>query len=147
MQVSDSGRHVWDKLLSVVLLIAMLGALGYFLAIPKVGERFTEFYILGTGGKVADYPEELVVGQEEQFIVGILNHEHETVSYRVGIVVSGVKEVEVGPVVLEHEKKWEGGLSFVPVTVAENQKVEFLLYKQGQTGVYQSLHLWVDVID
>ena len=91
-------------------------------------------------------PEELVVGQEEQFIVGIVNREHETVSYGVGVIVSGMKEVEVGPVVLEHEKRWEGGVSFIPRVVAENQKVEFLLYKQGQTGDYQSLHLWVDVI-
>ena len=38
----------WDKALSLVLVVAILAAisvLGYVLATPKVGEKFTEFYI------------------------------------------------------------------------------------------------------
>jgi len=56
-----------DKALSIILALAILGALGtlgYAIASPKVGERFTEFYIEGLEGKAADYPEELVVGEE-----------------------------------------------------------------------------------
>jgi hypothetical protein len=29
--------------------------------------------------------------------------------------------------------------------MGDNQKVEFLLYKNGSAEVYQDLHLWVDV--
>ena len=75
----------WDKTLSIVLAIVILGALGmlgYAIANPKVGERFTEFYIEGLEGKAADYPEELVVGEEGKVIVGIINREHETVPYQ-----------------------------------------------------------------
>ncbi len=66
------------KLLSIVLIIALLGALGalgYFIAAPKVGGKFTEFYILGQGDKAADYPRELKIGQAGKVVVGIINHE------------------------------------------------------------------------
>ena len=143
------GGSTWDKVLSVVMVVVILGALGtlgYAIAAPRV-ERFTEFYILGIEGKVGDYPEELVVGEEGKANVGIVNREHVTMSYRVEVMVNGVKNTDIGPVVLSHEEKWEGEVSFVLGTVGEKQKVEFLLYKQGQTEVCQSLLLWVDVTE
>jgi uncharacterized membrane protein len=138
----------WDKVLSVVLVVFVLGALGslgYAVAAPRVEEKFTEFYILGAGGEAEDYPEELVVGEEGKVVVGIINREHETVSYRVEVMVNGEKNTVLDSVALEHEGKWEEEVGFIPETVGEMQKVEFLLYKQGQPEVYQSLLLWVNV--
>ncbi len=138
----------WDKALSIILVIVILGALGtlgYAIARPKAGERFTEFYIEGLEGKAADYPEELVVGGEGKVIVGIINREQETVTYRVEVAIDGVKNNEVGPVALDHDGKWEEIIGFTPGRAGDNQGVEFLLYKQGQEEVYQRLHLWVDV--
>ena len=100
------GKSAWDKALSVVLALAILGALGtvgYIIAVPKVGEPFTELYILGLEGKAADYPSELVVGGEGKVIVGIINNERETVSYRVEVRIGGEKNNEVGPIMLEHD--------------------------------------------
>jgi len=138
----------WDKALSIILVIVILGALGmlgYVIASPKVGERFTEFYIEGLEGKAADYPKELALGEEGKVIVGIINREHETATYRVEVMIDGVKNNEVGPVALDHDEKWEEIVGFTPNKAGDNQKVEFLLYKQGQNEVYQRLHLWVDV--
>lgn len=140
---------MWTKLLSIVLVVSILGTLGvlgYVIATPKVGEGFTEFYILGIEGKAADYPKELAMGEEGRVTVGIVNHEHEPVTYRIEVIIDGDKNKEVGPVGLEHNEKWEGITAFTPNEPGENQKVEFLLYRQGQTDVYQSLHLWVDVM-
>ncbi|GAH60338.1 unnamed protein product, partial [marine sediment metagenome] len=98
------GGGAWDKVLSVVLVVAILGALGtlgYVIAKPKVGERFTEFYILGVGGKAEDYPQELTIGEEGKVIVGIINREHERVSYHVEVMIDNVKNNEVGPIELE----------------------------------------------
>ena len=148
MRLPGWGGGSWDKVLSILLALAILGALGtlgYAIASPKVGERFTEFYIEGLGGKAADYPEELVVGEEGKVIVGIINREHETVTYRVEIVIDGVENNGVGPVVLDHDGEWEEIVGFTPGRAGDNQKVEFLLYRQGQSEVYQRLHLWVDV--
>ena len=68
------GGEAWDKVLSIVLVTAILGALGmliYVVAVPKTIGEFTEFYILGLGGKATDYPQRLVVGDEGKVITGI----------------------------------------------------------------------------
>ncbi len=146
--ITEERWKSWDRALSVVLALFILGALGmlgYAIANPKVGERFTEFYIEGLEGKAADYPKELVMGEEGKVIVGIINREHETVTYRVEVTIDGDKSNEVGPVALDHDEKWEEIVGFTPNKAGDNQKVEFLLYGHGQNEVYQRLHLWVDV--
>lgn len=142
------GQGFADKAVSVILIVAILGAigsLGYVIAAPKVGERFTEFYIEGLEGKAENYPKELAVGEEGKVIVGIANREHETVSYRVEVAIDGARYDEIGPVMLHHEDRWEREVVFVPARLGDNQKVEFLLYKQEQNEAYQRIHLWVNV--
>jgi len=143
------GQSSVDKILSIILIAAILGAvgtLGYAIATPKVGEKFTEFYVLGLEGKAIDYPRELRVGEEGRVIVGIINQEHETVNYRVEVRIDGVRNSEVGPLVLEHDAKWEEVVTFTPRKVGDTQKVEFLLYKNGQSEPYlKPLYLWVNV--
>ena len=142
------GQGFVDKVLSVILIVTILGAvgtLGYVIAAPKIGEKFTEFYILGPEGEAEGYPKELVVGEEGKVIIGIINQEHETVSYRVEVTIDGARHDEIGPVVLHHEGRWEHEVSFMPTQIGENQKVELLLYKQGQSEAYRSLHLWINV--
>ncbi len=145
------GGGIWDKVLSVILVIAILGALGmmgYAIATPKVGERFTEFYILGLGGQAADYPREIKVGEPERVTVGIVNHESEVVSYRVEVKIDGVKNNEVGPVVLVNGQKWEGIISFTPNKVVDNEKVDFLLYNNDEAeSSLKPLYLWINVVE
>ncbi len=143
---SSQGR--WDKLLTTLLVIAILGAIGalvYTIATPKVGERFTEFYILGPGGKAQDYPRELMVSEEATVIVGIANQEQEPTVYRVEVNIDAERVAEVGTVTLDHEEVWEQELSFAPARAGPNQKVEFRLYRGEESEPYHTLHLWVDV--
>ena len=138
----------WDKLFSVLLVVAIVGAIGtivYVIQSPKVGETFTEFYILGLEGKAEGYPNEVTLGNEGEVIVGIVNREHEPASYSVVIAVNEDSLTEVGPIYLDHEAKWEQEISFTPVMAGADQKVEFLLYKENDTEPYHRLHLWVDV--
>lgn len=142
------GQGRWDRVLSVVLVIAILGAigtLGYVIAQPRVGERFTEFYILGPGGKAEDYPREVILGESASVILGIINREHEPVTYVVEITIDGRKAVALGPLTLEHEEVWEEEVSFAPARAGPDQKVEFLLYKGADEDVYLTTHLWLDV--
>lgn len=137
-----------DKTLSVVLVFTILGALGilgYVIASPKTGEKFTEFRVLDTAGEVAHYPQELSVGTAGNVILHIVNHEYQEVPYRIEIRSSGVIIKEVGPVKLQHEQKWEQKVGFTPISVGGNQKVEFVLFKVGDDEPYQSLHLWLNV--
>ena len=137
-----------DKALSIVLVLSILGAigaLGYVVAAPRAGEQFTEFFVLGLEGEVEDYPREFVVGEEGKVTLGIVNHEGQETSYYIEVTIDGVKNTEIGPLVLADEGKWEQEVSFVPQVAGDDQKVEFLLYKNGESEPYQTLHLFIDV--
>jgi len=137
-----------NKTLSIVLLsvlVATIGTIVYLAVTPHIGERFTEFYILGLESKAEDYPTEVMPGEEATVILGIVNREYETTSYRVEVKIDRVINKEIGPLVLAHEEKWEQEVSFTPTRVGENQKVEFVLYKDGQEEPSLTLRLWINV--
>jgi len=145
-----AGMSNLDKGLSVglvVAIVAALGCLGYVIANPKQGEKFTEFYILGPEGKAENYPRQVMVGEEARVILGIVNHEHQPLSYRVVIEINGVKDKEIGTGILAHEEKWEQVVGFTPEEVGVKQKVEFWLYRdeEAQPCLKEPLHLYVDV--
>ncbi len=142
------GQGSANKVLSVILIMAILGAAGtliYAIAAPKVGEKFTEFYILSLEGKAIDYPREMKVGEQGEVLVGIINREHETVSYWVDVKIDGVRESQIDLLKLEHNEKREEIVSFTPHRAGDSQKVEFLLYKDRKSVSYLMLHLWIDV--
>jgi len=137
-----------DRALSISLIIAILaviGAIGYMVANPRV-EKFTEFYILGLEGHAADYPRNLLLGKEGRVILGIVNREHELLTYRVEIIIEGVKNSEIKSIVLDHNEKWEEIISFTPDQSGEDKKVEFLLYKDDEIKTYRAIYLWIDVM-
>jgi uncharacterized membrane protein len=75
-----------DKVLTIILVVSILSsvvALVYVVAVPREGEKFTEFYILGPEGKASGYPHNLTVGQNASVKVGIANHEYRQVHYYV----------------------------------------------------------------
>jgi len=135
MVVPGWSGGAWSKVLVVIVIVvslAALGALGYIISLPKAGEAFTEFYLLGKEGKVANYLGELGVGEEGRVLGGIVNHEGKEISYRVEVVIGGSESGDVGPVALVDRQKWQGEIRFVPEAAGENQKVEFLLYKDSE---------------
>jgi len=165
-----------NKALSIILAVAILSTVGvliYTVSSPKVGERFTEFYILGLEGKAIDYPTEFtlrenqvtsvwygdaataVSGTTGRVILEIVNQEQQQTIYSVSIQIDG-QLVEIAyngqnmshlnAIPLEQGEKWEGEIGFAPMHIGENQKVEFLLYKDGSTEAYNSLHLWINVV-
>ena len=137
-----------SKILTAILIISIVLALSvtvYVIVTPKEGEKFTEFYVLGPGGMAEDYPTNLTVGEEGEVIIGIVNHEYAAVTYQLELKVNG-KVIDQKSIVLTHNETWESPLTFKPKKAGEDQKLEFLLYKVGEEGIYRSLHLWVDVI-
>lgn len=155
---SWQGQRGLDRVLSVALVAAIaaaLGTLGYAIATPRIGEQFTEFYILGPEGKAANYTTVLKVGEEGRVTVGIVNHEHEPATYRVELWMNGAKsELRVAgkyrdylETDLAHEAKWEQEVGFVPLAAGERQKVEFVLFKNGELRFEEPLRLWIDVAE
>ena len=90
-----------DKALTVILIGAIIAAIGtliYVISTPKVGEKFTEFYILGEEGKAEGYPKQLVVGEEGYVILGIVNHEYEPVTYTAKVLIGEEENKSISPI-------------------------------------------------
>lgn len=131
----------------LISIIASIGAVAYAVATPRVGESFTEFYIVGPGGMAGDYPQELALGEEGTIIVGIVNHEHQATAYSIEVRIDGEQVQEIGPINLAHEGKWEEPVTFVPSKAGEDLKVDFLLYRDDESEPYRELNLRLDVKD
>jgi len=83
-----SSENRVDKALTFILAIAIIIAIAsvvYVIAVPKAGERFTEFYLLNTDRQADNYPTNLTVGEEASVIIGVVNHEYRTITYTIGI--------------------------------------------------------------
>jgi uncharacterized membrane protein len=166
----DKGRL--DKALTVILIITILlsiAALVYVIVTPKQGEKFTEFYILGPGGKAYDYPTSVQVGNNSTVIVGVVNHEYVLVNYTMSIAINNtpmnstlmnntafydnsrndlqlIYPITSMNLTLQHNETWEKPVTYVINHTGDRQKLEFLLYKEGNfTSSYRDLHLWVNV--
>jgi len=138
-----------DKALSVGLIfcVVLSGALmANFATTPRVGERFTEFYVLGPTGKVEGYPTTMTLGESGTVILGVVNHEYDEATYRIVIRLDGETVGTMEGIGLEHEGKWEKNFTFTPDKTGEKLKLEFLLYMNGGAEPYRSLHLWITII-
>jgi uncharacterized membrane protein len=143
-------------------------------ATAQTGERFTEFYILGINGKAADYPSVFIMEQSRvvgvsydkgattttvalgRVTLGIVNQEQQDSYYAVMMEIDGqamdifyagkyVPRLE--GIVLPHSGKWELEIGFTPQKVGDNQKVQFILFKDGVVSAENALHLWISVVE
>jgi uncharacterized membrane protein len=128
-------------IISIILAVSMIA---YSVIIPKGSETFTEFYLLGPKGTAADYPTNLTTGETGNVIIGVVNHEHQTTSYKI-VIKSNDQKIDEANVTLKDEEKME-----LPYKFASNntgrKKLEFLLYKMPDNiNAYRTLILWVDI--
>ena len=163
-----------SRALSVVLILAVLGTIGtlvYTVTFPKVGERFTQFYILGKGGQAANYPQNFTLKKGAvtsvdyggglitysgigAITVGIINNEQAATTYTVQVVVDGTSvgvEVEgaklagIGPVTLQNGEKYEKLIGFAPQHTGDSQRVDFVLLVDGKPYFTDPPHIWINV--
>jgi uncharacterized membrane protein len=77
-----------NRALSILLIISIIiaaGSLVYTITIPRNGEQFTEFYLLGKDGKVDKYPRNLTKNENTTIILGVVNHEYQLINYTIEI--------------------------------------------------------------
>jgi uncharacterized membrane protein len=140
------------KMLTIVLVIVIVGAIGvvsYIMVTPREGEKFTEFYILGPGGEAKDYPTAANLGEPVDVIIGIINHEQETTSYRIVISIgtAELKEINIQP--LENDEKWEEQVSFIPEEAGNEQRIDFHLFKNNEEApnFEDPLYIFLDILN
>jgi uncharacterized membrane protein len=136
-----------EKILSIILIISIILAISttvYIIVKPKQGEKFTEFYILGPGGKASDYPTSLTNGQKGEVIMGVVNHEYATTDYKILVKVKNYT-LHNQTLTLKNGEKKEIPFNFTAGN-SGNKKMQFLLYKlPDQKTAYRSLHLWLNI--
>jgi uncharacterized membrane protein len=162
-----------DKLLSWVLLIAVVAAIGMTVLLtqlPPREEPFTEFYLLGSDGIAEDYLFDLRAGRGEPVIVGITNHEGESTNYVVEVWaahetidtatnrthVDSMSQIGTVRVDLLDGQTYEQPYQ-VSISDKDANKVEFLLFKTGAVppasvsgadrveAAYRNVNLWIAV--
>ena len=146
--------------------------LSYMVVFPRGGEQYTEFYILGNNGKAETYPSIFTMknndiisvqygdkgittyGEPGKVTVGIINHEQLNSVYSVAITIDGQESeiyyagqhlTRIENIELSQGGKWEQEIGFTPQHSGDNQKIEFLLYKNNKADPDETLHLWINV--
>jgi uncharacterized membrane protein len=145
-----------DRALSVALVASIVFAVGvlvYAIAVPRQGEEFTEFYILGTSGMAEGYPTTIRTGQGADLILGLVNHEGEPLSYRVEARLDGnpvavrlstqatgaarAADNAIAVTDVGDEQEWEETITLIPLVAGEDQKLELLLFTpKPRVGYY-----------
>jgi uncharacterized membrane protein len=150
-EVLKKNESTTDRVLAVLLVflvLASVGSLAYIIGVPKEGEHFTEFYLLGPNGTADYYPTEFALGENLSFIVGIRNHEHRPVDYTMEVkfgnnslpLPENQKHIS-----LADNMSWEEPVTFTPLFKG-NTKVEFLLYNESEKTIpYRNLHVGINV--
>ena len=167
-----AGSSRTDRILSLILLIAIIAAVAttvFVIVVPKEGEKFTEFFILGEKQKAADYPTQLMTGVNGSLFIGIGNHEYRTVNYTVETYfvnmsfdektnttsLEAMNLIDRFTVPVSDNLTVINPYSFTPVSTKFN-RIDFLLFNETVpddrvTGMdrinqsYRDLHLWVTI--
>jgi uncharacterized membrane protein len=150
-----------DKVLTVgiaVMMIASVSLLIYIIVVPREGESFTEFYILGPTGMAENYPRNIYLDQEKFLYIGVGNHEHERTNYTLVMTLdSGARNTTVES--FDHVTISRSSQPSMEISVGDGKtlelpcnfsvlevgafKLRFLLFRDGEE--YRDLHIWIKV--
>lgn len=137
-----------DKIFSIAIIIALVCIVGLaaFLAVnPKIGERFTEFYVLGPNGTLSDYPVNLTLGQTGTVILGINNHEYQNETYTIIVQLENQTQTKIENIHVPDNTNWTQPYTFKAEKTGNAMKLEFFLYKENIPEPYRVLHLYLTV--
>jgi uncharacterized membrane protein len=118
---------------------------GFLAANPALtNPAHTEFYVLNESGNASDYPETLAPGEPAEVTVGIGNHEHEPVEYRVAVTWNGTTTTERS-IRIPDETTRELPINITAPNSPGRYRVEFQLYHSGGPEPDLTTWLWIRV--
>jgi uncharacterized membrane protein len=161
-----------DKILSIILIISIISAIFvtiFVIVVPKEGEKFTEFFILGENMKAADYPSKVFVENSYPLYIGVGNHEYRNVTYTIETyllnmtfhpenntsTISRMSLLDSFNISIPHNETSTQQYTFIPTGTGYN-RIEFLLFNETVPNnavmnmdrintSYRDLHLWVQI--
>jgi uncharacterized membrane protein len=142
--------------LAVVTILAVLVAI--YPILPANGETFSELGILGPSQKIADYPTNVVVGQQFTLYVYVGNHEGEAGYYQVLVkegnqatIISNSTSANLPPVLAHSLVLGDNSSTIFPVilsmyTAGLNQRLIFELWMFNSTPTsFTYTGLWAQI--
>jgi uncharacterized membrane protein len=170
--ISSGTRERNSRILSRMLTLSIILAIAttvLVMAIPKDGEKFSEFYILGQNGDAFNYPQKVAINEPQHVNIGIKNCEHRDVLYSIEVFavnqntdasaniteINSMELMDRFSLSLTPDQELERAYSYV-VERGDINRIEFLLFKDevppdeiwGPERIsesYRNLHIWIDV--
>ncbi|VVB91058.1 Uncharacterised protein [uncultured archaeon] len=142
-----NSKNMANSILAIILIFTIGSAADMaYLAIttPKIGERFTEFYVLDGQGKADNYPIELKLNSSVDLMAGVVNHEYVPTNYTIQMVLD--KELlTTEKLSLNDTEKWEKKIILNPNKEGFDMKLQFLLFKENNFTIpYRKLYLFIN---
>ena len=131
--------------ITIIVVFLVVGALAWKIQQPTPGVLHTDFYVLGSGGMIQDYPTALRVGEAQEYNVGLVNHEAKTLTFSIEASLNGESVGDVGPLTLMDGERWDSQIEVNPAQEGALQKLELRLFREQQDEVYRFVYLFVDV--
>ena len=110
------------------------------------GKPYTEFYLLGPGGRADSLPNELSAGGAAVVTVGVANGEGVAKTYRITVSIDGDHIAEAAGVGVGPGQLWQRPIVVAPRRAGKNELVRFDLHMDGGAGPYRSLYFRLDVL-
>jgi uncharacterized membrane protein len=137
-------RAIEKKYLILIIGIILIFFSLYGNIIFNGEESYTEFYFLDHERTDDNYPTVLKLGKSGIVIVIIKNHEHKNVIYLLEVRLNE-NIISEEYIFLEKGNTWEKQITFLPMEIGSNQKLEFILSTETVDFVPKKLYLWINV--
>jgi uncharacterized membrane protein len=132
---SSNEKIVGFVLITSILLSSII--VGHLILVPSEGEHFTEFYVLSQQGTLGRYPTNLFIGQPQQYMVGISNHESMPMAYQVIVNLSDNATTTTlckTNITLAEGQTSQLAVNVTPDRPGNNMKLDFLLRTDENTS-------------
>jgi uncharacterized membrane protein len=172
--IFPEGNNRIDQILTMTLCAIVVTAVLttiYVFAVPREGEHYTDFFVLGENQTASRYPDIVNTSQNYPVYLGISNHEYRSTNYTLETWVSRTEFNNVTNttrlVAMDPNDRLQFTLSqnetkIIPYNLSFKEagytRMEFLLFRENVPGFevaerdrinasYRDLHLWVTVED
>ena len=149
LQRAGSRPHSILIILLASAIFFSAAALAYSFLTPEPRETYTEFYLLGSGGKMQDYPANLTLGQTQLVTVGIANHEGTDVNYTLLAALNDSTTSTVlysGNLTIANGQTVQETITLKPNRLGSNERIDFVLHRATDlTTLYRQTYLITNV--
>jgi len=137
--------QVLSGVLGVVLVLGVLGLVGFAILPVPATPGDTAFYVVNESGTAAGYPTQPAVGEEVAVFVGVHNGEHREMTYEL-VARTASQQYEQRTVTLDDGETWERSLR-LSFDEAGEKRISLYLYREGGSAEspYRELYLNFDV--